>query len=89
MGKKANQISSRKRPQMNIDIEKLFLDRDNPRLPENMQGQNEAELLKALYKGFNLDELIDSMRQNGYFDEEPLVVIPRNVPSKLSKGNVS
>jgi len=89
MGKKANQISSRKRPQMNIDIEKLFLDRDNPRLPENIQGQNEAELLKALYKGFNLDELIDSMRQNGYFDEEPLVVIPRNVPSKLSKANVS
>jgi hypothetical protein len=89
MAKKANQISSRKRPQLNIEIERLFLDKDNPRLPENIQGQPQAELLKALYKGFNLDEIIDSMRQNGYFDEEPLVVIPRDVPSRLSKANVS
>jgi len=89
MAKKANQISSRRMPQLNIEIERLFLDKDNPRLPENIQGQNEAELFKALYKGFNLDELIDSMRQNGYFDEEPLVVIPRNVPSKLSKADAS
>jgi hypothetical protein len=89
MAKKANQISSRRMPQLNIKIERLFLDKDNPRLPENIQGQSEAELFKALYKGFNLDELIDSMRQNGYFDEEPLVVIPRGVPSKLSKANVS
>jgi len=91
MAKKANQISLRRRPQLNIEIEieRLFLDKDNPRLPENIQGQNEAELLKTLYKGFNLDELIDSMRQNGYFDEEPLVVIPRDVPSKLSKADAS
>jgi hypothetical protein len=89
MAKKTDQINLRRRPQLNIKIERLFLDKDNPRLPENVQGQNEVELLKALYKGFNLDELIDSMRQNGYFDEEPLVVIPRNVPSKLSKANVS
>jgi hypothetical protein len=88
MVKKTNQINLRRNPQLNIKIEKLFLDKDNPRLPENVQGQKEAELLKALYKGFNLDELIDSMRQNGYFDEEPLVVIPQDVPSKLSKADV-
>jgi len=74
---------------LNIEIERLFLDKDNPRLPENIQGENEPALFKALYKGFNLDELIDSMRQNGYFDEEPLVVIPRNMPSKLSRADVS
>lgn len=89
MAKKANQISSRRMPQLNIEIERLFLDKDNPRLPENIQGENEPALFKALYKGFNLDELIDSMRQNGYFDEEPLVVIPRNMPSKLSRADVS
>lgn len=89
MVKKDNQTGTQRMPQMNIEIERLFLDKDNPRLPENIQGQNEAELLKALYKGFNLDELIDSMRQNGYFDEEPLVVIPRNMPSKLSTADVS
>lgn len=89
MTKKGNRISSRRMPQLNIEIERLFLDKDNPRLPENVQGQNEAELFKALYKGFNLDELTDSMRQNGYFDEEPLVVIPRNVPSKVSKADAS
>jgi hypothetical protein len=78
-----------KHPQLYISIDRLHLDADNPRLPENIQGQKEAELFKSLYKGFNLDELIDSMRQNGYFDEEPLVVIPRNLPGKLSKADTN
>jgi hypothetical protein len=89
MSKISNKTHEGKHPQQYIDIEKLHLDADNPRLPENIQGQNEAELLRSLYKGFNLNELIDSMSQNGYFDEEPLVVIPRNVPGKLSKADIS
>ena len=82
MGKKPH----RKHPQIDINIEKIFLDTDNPRLPADIQGKGEAELLKTLYRGFNLDELIDSMTQNGYFEEEPLVVIPRKLPKKF-KGD--
>jgi len=85
MAKKANQISSRRRPPLNIEIERLFLDKDNPRLPEEVQGKKESDLLMAFYRGFNLDELAESMSKNGYFNEEPLVVIPKKLPRDLLK----
>jgi len=75
----------RKRPQLNVPIERLHLDPENPRLPEEVQGKQEPELLKVLYKDFNLDELADSMAENGYFDEEPLVAIPMELPVALEK----
>jgi len=87
MAKKSNQISSRRRPPLNIEIERLFLDKDNPRLPKEVQGKKESDLLVALYRGFNLDELAESMSQNGYFDEEPLVVIPMKLPRELLKAD--
>jgi hypothetical protein len=86
MSKTREQLG-KKHPQMYLDIGKLHLDTENPRLPENIQGAGETELLKALYKGFNLDELMDSMSQNGYFDEEPLVVIPQKMPPSLASVN--
>ncbi|MHC4111536.1 MAG: hypothetical protein ACYSUY_10690, partial [Planctomycetota bacterium] len=83
MAKKGNQIIAGRRPRLNIEIERLFLDKDNPRLPEEVQGKKESDLITALYRGFNLDELAESMSQNGYFDEEPLVVIPQKLPREL------
>jgi hypothetical protein len=56
-------------------IDELHLDPSNPRLPEEVQGERESEILKALYYLFDLDELAFSMANNGYFDEEPVVVI--------------
>jgi hypothetical protein len=88
MAKKVNKKRDRKHPQIDINIEKLHLDASNPRLPKDVQGKSDAELLKCLYKGFNLDELADSMSQNGYFNEEPLVAIPRKLPSGLSNAEV-
>lgn len=79
----------RKHPQIDIKIEKLNLDPSNPRLPADIQGKGETELLKSLYRGFNLDELIDSMFQNGYFEEEPLVVIPNKLPKELLSNKTS
>ena len=86
MAKKAKRKRDRKHPQRDIATDKLFLDPDNPRLPADVQGKPEGEILKCLYRGFNLDEIADSMFHNGYFDEEPLVVIPRKLPSKLSRA---
>jgi hypothetical protein len=77
---------NRKHPPLNINIDRLSLDTNNPRLPADIQGKGEAELLNTLYRGFNIEELIDSMRQNGYFEEEPLVVIPNKLPQKLSNS---
>jgi hypothetical protein len=74
----------RKRPSLNIPVQRLHLDPLNPRLPESIQGKSEMEVLKGLYEEYGLDELAISMSQNGYFDEEPLVVIPRDLPTSLT-----
>ena len=73
----------KKRPQLDLSVEKLFLDPENPRLPEIVQGSNEDDLLLTLYKDFDLRELAESLSQNGYFDEEPLVAIPKDLPAEF------
>lgn len=73
----------RKRPQLNIAADNLHLDPLNPRLPEDIQGKSEEEINYALYRFFDVDELAYSMAENGYFDEEPLVAIPIDLPAKF------
>jgi hypothetical protein len=73
----------RKRPQLNIAIENLHLDPANPRLPEEIQGKSEPEVLEHLFRKFDLEEIADPMGKNGYFDEEPLIAIPNDIPAKL------
>jgi hypothetical protein len=73
----------KKRPQLNIPSEKLLLDPENPRLPLDVQGSNQEKLMYSLYKDFDLRELAESLSQNGYFDEEPLVAIPKDLPAKF------
>jgi hypothetical protein len=65
----------------------VTLDSQNPRLPEEAQGKSEEELLNVLYREFFLDELADSMAQNGYFDEEPLVAVPDKLPDDLQDAD--
>jgi len=72
-----------KRIQLDVEIERLHLDPANPRLPEEIQGKTEAQVLEHLLGHFDLEELADSMGRNGYFDEEPLVVAPQKTPSRL------
>jgi hypothetical protein len=60
-----------------IAIENIHVDSLNPRLPEEVIGKSETIVLEALYRYFNLDELAFSMAQNGYFDEEPIVVVAK------------
>lgn len=73
----------RKRPQLNIGIECLHLDPANPRLPEEVQGKPEPAILEHLFRNFDLEEIADPMGKNGYFDEEPLIAIPNDIPAKL------
>jgi len=73
----------RKRPLLNVSIGRLHLDPENPRLPEEIQGKPEPEILKYLFDHFDLEEISAPMGQNGYFDEEPMVAIPIDLPKKL------
>src|SRR5215213_7171127 len=58
-----------------IRVEDLVLDPKNPRLPENQQGGSQVEIFKYLNEHDVLDELIDSYISNGFFDNEPLLVV--------------
>lgn len=57
-----------------LPVTSLHLDPANPRLPEDLLGSSEAEMLAWLEETSTLEELASSMIQNGFFDHEPLIV---------------
>lgn len=61
---------------MKQSVSKLLLDPENPRLPQDLQGQPQSALFDYLYDNAVLDELADSMLDNGFFEHEPLIVLP-------------
>lgn len=73
----------RKRPLLNIPVERLDLDPSNPRLPKDLRDKGQTEILSILKRYFDLDELAYSMAENGYFDEEPLVAVPIDMPPEF------
>jgi len=60
-----------------IEISKLLLDIENFRLPiEEAKGADQEKLMKILERDFELNVIAESLIDNGYFDEEPLISIP-------------
>jgi hypothetical protein len=61
-----------------VPVEHLKLDRENPRLAAlaSEDGPSQRELAKLLWDEMAVDELALSIAANGYFEEEPLIVIP-------------
>jgi len=70
-----------KRPQLNVPLDLIDLDKENPRLSKEHQGGTQYDILSVLYRDFDLEEIAFSMIENGYFDEEPIVVVPSTLPS--------
>jgi len=68
-----------------VDSERLLLDSKNPRLPESIAKQGQEQILKHMKKAYDLEELASSMAENGYFEAEPLVVIPEKRDIKTKK----
>jgi len=77
--------SGRKRPLVDVRITQLQLDNENPRLAEEHHGKEQDEILSVLYNEFDLEEIGYSMAENGYFDEEPIVAVPLNLPSGFDR----
>ena len=67
-----NRNEDEKRPK-EILVDELFLDPNNPRLADSAHTGTQPSILKVLERNFDLQPLIDSMYQNGFFWEEPLV----------------
>ena len=60
-----------------IPFENLLLDDKNPRLPERLRSQSQSEILRYLHEQGVLEELAQSYLDNGFFQNEPLIVVKR------------
>lgn len=59
-----------------IEISKLKLDPENPRLPESKKGASQLDLAITLDVGFEAFTVAELMASHGYFASEPMIVIP-------------
>ena len=69
-----------RKPQVLIPIDRIDLDDENPRLGDELIKSSQFDLLSILHREFDLEEIALSMAENGYFDEEPIIVVPKGLP---------
>ncbi|WAC67207.1 hypothetical protein OVA14_05550 [Agrococcus sp. SL85] len=60
-----------------IELEHLYFDPENPRLPLSVDGDDERQVLEWMLDDAGLVELMGSIAVNGYFAAEPLLVTKR------------
>lgn len=63
-----------------IPLDQLHFDPLNPRLPGLLHQADDEKVLEYLLLECNLVELMQSIGEKGYFDGEPLLVVPRPTP---------
>jgi hypothetical protein len=80
-----NRTEKEKRP-MAIKVKDLYLDPKNPRLADIPHTSTQASILRVMTKELDLQPLIDSMYRNGFFWEEPLVVVKEPLPEVNNKS---
>ena len=64
-----------------VPVERLQLDRENPRLIDGEADATDGAIIARLYRSAELDELLQSIAANGYLDIEPLVVMAGPAPA--------
>jgi len=57
-------------------VERLLFDADNPRFASSDGKQSQEDLLQMLWNEMAVDEVALSIAYNGYYKQEPLLVIP-------------
>ena len=70
-----------------VPVGNLLLDPDNPRLPDDLDTSDQQELLRHFLSNYQPDEIAESMAENGYFNEEPLLVVPDRNAFVVVEGN--
>lgn len=65
-----------------LPITSLELDELNPRLAVADRGNSQQDLVGVLWKEMAVDEVAMSIANNGFFQEEPLFVIPKDAKDK-------
>ena len=72
-----------------LPVGNLLLDGDDPRLPERLRGGSQSEHLNFLREQGVLEELAQSCLDNGFFQHEPLIVLPTDDHGKYTSVNSS
>lgn len=72
-----------------LPVDQLTLDHRNPRLVEFgiKADATETEILKTLWEEMDVQELVYSIAQNGYFAHEPLIVTEEGSVYTVIEGN--
>lgn len=70
------QASETKGMSAHVAVQNLRLDPRNPRLSSYDVGNSQAEMLRVLWRELAVDEVALSIAANGFFPEEPLLIIP-------------
>ncbi len=60
-----------------IEIDKLMLDSQNPRLPKSKRNGSQTDIINFLLLESSTIELMEAIGQNGYFPGELLLVVPK------------
>jgi hypothetical protein len=68
-----------------IDLSKLILDSENPRLPESLD-RDQISMINYIAESTSIEELMDVIAQNGYFIGEPVVAVPEKDNSGADTG---
>lgn len=79
-----NQLSSN-RPIL-VDLDKLLLDPENPRLPTNIK-RTQQEMLNYLAKYTSIEDLMNAIAENDYFPGEPLIAFKNDGKYYVVEGN--
>jgi hypothetical protein len=74
-------IKTTGQPKPPVLLEGLEFDPENPRLPSTIDKENEQAVLEWMLDDATIIELMRSIGENGYFDEEPLLVVETAVNS--------
>lgn len=61
---------------IDMSVDQLLLDAQNPRLASGANAKTQDDLLKVLWDEMAVDEVALSIAANGFFREEPLFVVP-------------
>lgn len=76
-----------RKPQLDIPIDLIDLDPINPRIVSYTNGKkdlSQIDLTTILYEYFDTQTVAMSLVTNGYFDEEPIVIVPNSLPEGFS-----
>jgi len=70
-----------------VPVERLALDRSNPRLVTMEGPLDDTKIISQLYRAGELGELLQSIAANGYLDIEPLIVLEDDNQLIVLEGN--